>query len=289
MSPSTFQIFYPQSEKLKTLIKLYYVHYSEDENYVDQLTYFPNHMTTFSAYRGTTIVKEQYQRIHRSNTSEEWHFLLMHKIDRSRSIITKGSFFKITVVFYPLGLNHFLSKHIVDVGADHYASIQPFSSGINPILEMFYRIRDFQYLTTSLDDFFESAYVGLKENRIKRLIHLLLNDVNLSVERMAYLENISRKTVLRLFRQHLDMSPTAYKSILKFRRSLEAFQDENYNGKMTHLAYEGAYYDQADFNNHFKEKTGLTPKQLFAELNDIKKGLFWKMSHVPKVQYLKER
>ena len=91
---------------------------------------------------------------------------------------------------------------------------------------------------------------------------------------MSDSENISRKTVLRLFRQHLDMSPTEYKSILKFRKSLEAFQEENHDGQMTQLAYEGAYYDQADFNNHFKEKTVLTLKQLFAELNDIKKGLF---------------
>ena len=241
-------------------------------------------MTTFNAYRSTTIEKEKYHRTHRPNTSDEWSCLLMHKIDRSRSIVTQGSFFKVTVVFYPLGMGHFLTEPLKDVGTDHYASTQPFSGDLVTILESFYRSRDFQSLSASLDAFFLSAYVGFKEIRLKRLIHLLLKDLNLTVERMAVLENISRKTVLRLFRQHLDMSPTEYKSILKFRKSLEVFQEENHDGKMTHLAYEGAYYDQADFNNHFKVKTGLTPKQLFAELNDIMKGLFWKMSHAPKVQ-----
>lgn len=43
------------------------------------------------------------------------------------------------------------------------------------------------------------------------------------------------------------------------------------------LAQEANFYDQSDLNAHFKSKTGLSPKQLFAAIETIEKGLFRKI------------
>ena len=94
---------------------------------------------------------------------------------------------------------------------------------------------------------------------------------------LASTVNVSRRTLLRLFKKHLGYSIEEYISVVKFRKSLLHFQQME-NPKFTEVALESDYYDQADFNHQFKYRTNMTPSKLFAKLEIMDNVLFWKTS-----------
>jgi AraC-like DNA-binding protein len=60
------------------------------------------------------------------------------------------------------------------------------------------------------------------------------------------------------------------------------YQSERTKPSFSSLAYAANYYDQSDLNFHFKAKTGLTPSELFGNLQTIEKGLYWSLSQKSK-------
>ncbi|MEO0339721.1 MAG: hypothetical protein AAF242_10950, partial [Bacteroidota bacterium] len=59
---STYQPIEPQIDALKPLIKLYYLHQSQDENGVEEITYFPNYTTTINIYQHSKVSATPYSR-----------------------------------------------------------------------------------------------------------------------------------------------------------------------------------------------------------------------------------
>jgi len=194
-------------------------------------------------------------------------------------------FYKISIVFHPLGLNHFISRPLSEIGENHYAEVMPFKHDITPVLEKIKGCDNNQSLVNLLDEFFISSMIGFKNKVFIDIVDKMLRDEEVpQIQELAAIHSISRKSILRWFKLYLDMTPSEYRSIIKFRKAIDTQQSDPAQARLSHMAYDGNYYDQADFNNHFKDKTGFTPTQLFSEIRDIQKGLMWKMSHEPEVE-----
>lgn len=97
---------------------------------------------------------------------------------------------------------------------------------------------------------------------------------NLSVKEISGHLDINRRQLERLFSEKIGLSPKQLSKIVRLQSALKSMlKDEK--SKLTTVAYEADYYDQAHFNKDFKEFTGLTPKQFFS--NNLKlSGLFYK-------------
>jgi AraC-like DNA-binding protein len=68
---------------------------------------------------------------------------------------------------------------------------------------------------------------------------------------------VQRRTIERLFRKHLGLSPGEYSRIFRLNYVfLEAME----NRCLSNLAIACGYYDQAHFTNDFKKMTGITPE-----------------------------
>jgi len=285
IQPSKYQQILPKSDKLKKLIKLYYVHHSADENATETITYFPNYSTTINVYKNSKISHTKYSRTHEYDASNKYLKLLVSKIDSSREIIMKGSFDKLTIVFYPLGLNHFIDIPLSKLSKDHFSNFDYFGNNFDLLLDKVFDRESIEDKGALLDDFFDSRYTGFDDHRIVQAVdEIFENKGAVSIEKISELLNVSRKTILRLFNKHLCVSPSMFRSIVKFRSALDTYQNGISLQSLSALAYEANYYDQSDLNFHFKDKTGLTPHQLFSAITTIKKGLYWKTDHVPKVQ-----
>ena len=136
-----------------------------------------------------------------------------------------------------------------------------------------------------LDAYLCRQYIGFEEERLTSSVqHILASNGEISIQDLSQKLQISRKTLLRLFQKHLAYSPSEYKSIVKFRQALNAYHRGTRKPSLAALAHEAQYYDQSDFNAHVKGKTGLTPRQLFAQIQPMVEGLYWNITPVPKVQ-----
>jgi len=101
---------------------------------------------------------------------------------------------------------------------------------------------------------------------------LKVND-NLSVKEISSRLDINRRQLERLFSKKIGLSPKQLSKIVRLQSALKSMLNDE-NSKLTTVAYEADYYDQAHFNKDFKEFTGLTPKQFFSS-NLKLSGLFY--------------
>lgn len=282
---SVYQEIYPQEEVLKKYIKLYYTHHSRNQTGYEKITYYPNYTVTLNVYRYSQVTWNDLSRTHRPATKQAFECLLVSKFDRSREIIMEGPFDKLTIVFHPLGINHFLPRPLSHYAQDHFSFFSAFGVPFEQLMEMVFATTESSGKRGLLDHFFRNRLNEFQEDRLQYAVQRIMESRGLiSVNEIADELQCSRKTLYRLFRRHLAYAPREYRAIVKFRKALIAYQSSGKKLNFSALAYAANYYDQSDLNAQFRERTGLTPTQLFAGLQTIEQGLYWNVEGVPKVQ-----
>ena len=218
-------------------------------------------------------------RTHTYAPDQDYLTLLVGKFDRSREIVMQGPLNKLSIVFHPLGLNHFVNVPLSLLVADHFSFFTHFGETFEELLPKLFTSSSLTEKRDILDGFFLQQFRSFEEGRLKRAVNQILeSDESVKVSQLSDLLGLSRKTLLRLFQKHLGYTVESYISVVKFRKALIAYQQKKTKPLLTEIAYEGNYYDQAHFIHDFKAKTGLNPKQLYSQLQTLEEGLFWKLS-----------
>lgn len=86
----------------------------------------------------------------------------------------------------------------------------------------------------------------------------------LSVDQLAEQQRTSRRQLERRFAITIGLSPKQLAKIIRLQNTLKSLEQKQF-GNLTSLAVENGYFDQAHFIKDFKEFTGMTPKQFYAD------------------------
>jgi len=97
-----------------------------------------------------------------------------------------------------------------------------------------------------------------KHKLITSIDFLFKNRENASIKEICKQNNISRKHLNHLFQEYLGVSPKMLSSLNRFQTILQSISKSKPD-KLTNIAYELDFFDQAHFNNNFKRFTGLKP------------------------------
>lgn len=89
----------------------------------------------------------------------------------------------------------------------------------------------------------------------------------LTVDELSNQLNINRRQLERKFSSVIGLSPKQLSKIIRLQATLKMLANNQFTS-LTSVAYEGNYYDQAHFIKDFKEFTGMSPKNFFA--NNLK-------------------
>jgi AraC-like DNA-binding protein len=89
----------------------------------------------------------------------------------------------------------------------------------------------------------------------------------LTVDELSDQTNIHRRKLERKFSSIIGLSPKQLSKIIRIQSTLKMLAN-NQVTSLTSAAYEGNYFDQAHFIKDFKEFTGMSPKQFYA--NNLK-------------------
>ncbi len=252
---------------------------ANEPDFEEHITYYPNFTSTINIYKNTEVEYDEIRRTHHPSATENYKILFVGKFNRSREIHTLGPYQKLTIVFHPLGLNHFIKGPLGPLIQEHFSFFDHYGDKLSQLLHGLFSKPDLDARSQILDDFFLSQYHEFKEGRLQRAVELILAAEDaLKVQDLADELQISRKTLLRLFRKHLSYSVEEYISVVKFRKTMINYQSKSGKRNLSQIALEGNYYDQSDFYKNFKLKCGQTPSQLFQELKTVDDGLFWKLS-----------
>jgi AraC-like DNA-binding protein len=89
----------------------------------------------------------------------------------------------------------------------------------------------------------------------------------ISVDELSEQLKVNRRQLERKFSSVIGLSPKQLSKIIRLQATLKMLANKQFTS-LTSLAHEGDYYDQAHFIKDFKEFTGLSPKQFYA--NNLK-------------------
>lgn len=79
--------------------------------------------------------------------------------------------------------------------------------------------------------------------------------------------NISERTLERLVKQNIGMSPKMFSRIIRFQSNLNLLRNTEYK-HLTELTYTSGYFDQSHYIREFKEFTGSSPKSFVLKTNE---------------------
>ncbi len=71
---------------------------------------------------------------------------------------------------------------------------------------------------------------------------------------------ISERSLERLIKQYVGISPKVYSRIVRFQSGLQALRKNDFR-TLTEVAYQKEFFDQSHFIREFRTFTGMNPKQ----------------------------
>ncbi|SNR14248.1 helix-turn-helix domain-containing protein [Tenacibaculum jejuense] len=233
---------FPSSNNVICIFEQADVNYASDCIHIKKNSTFPNSFTALNKYTKPLLVKSE------------------------------GKVREFVIIFKPFGLSQFTTADFTN--------------------SPFFHIDEFADFLEQETNFFElsvhekikvvESYLHSKLNEKKELDLViqalnLLEEEKLNIKEIAKELNCSYKKMYRLFITHCRCSPTVLRNNIRFRNILETLKTQNKNFKLSDIAFDEGFYDQASFNRMFKNQTGITPKKFFKEVSVFsKKNIYFK-------------
>lgn len=260
----------PQDPFLEDFISYYYFHSCSSKGLQKNFIYYPGFKNALTIYQNSKVEYGLgYSDVSPAlNTEKQFVYLYSGMISSYRKAIILSPFNKIGVVFNELGINHFLevplsklTSHPVD------KSFSYFDEDFKPILNRVYNESDYEQKVRLLDSFFKEKYCGFNDEIVKSCVRQIMEtEGKIKVKSLAIQHDVSRRTLLRLFKKHLCCPVKSFIDIVQFRKSLDYFLNDQKINSLSELAHALDYYDQSQFIHHFKKMTGINPKGFFSEI-----------------------
>jgi AraC-like DNA-binding protein len=264
----SFKSVEPKSVHLRKYISHYYFHQSDNPETHLSFSYYPHYRNALTIYRNSKVELIAGTHTKAISNSKVYSFTYSQLFKNFGKAEIIGPFDKIGVVFQPLGLNHFVSAPLAKlISGEINIDFNYFKDSISPVLDRIFTTKDESAKVELLDQYFLNQITELKELRLPEIIAFLFETVEkISVRELCDVFNINRKTLLRLFKKHLNCSPKDYLTLIQFRRAVESYQNSSHKPSLTRLALDLDYYDQSDFIHRFTKITGVNPKRLFTNI-----------------------
>ncbi|RZJ70452.1 MAG: AraC family transcriptional regulator [Flavobacterium sp.] len=268
-SKGTFITVRPKDELVGKYISYYYFHSSDDPGFNRRFFFYPNYKHAVTIYKNSEAVLNESGSQIQPSLSENYASFYSINTDKELSVILKGAFNKIGIVFNPLGLNQFIREPFSDLFSENISGFNYYGDAFHSLAATVFNLKDADEKTAQLDTFFRERYIGFDEPVVKNAVKELLNsNGSIKVDELSEMLEVNRKTLLRLFRKHLCCSVEEYKKLVMFRNALN-YSQQTEGSSLTDVALYSLYYDQAHYIKHFKSITGQSPKSLLSRLTQL--------------------
>jgi AraC-like DNA-binding protein len=92
----------------------------------------------------------------------------------------------------------------------------------------------------------------------------------ISVKELSGKHNISTRTLERIFKLSLGISPKEFINIVRFRQVLKRLQEPSPRESLLRIAFETGYYDHAHLTREFKKYAGFNPIDIVPTVPRVK-------------------
>ncbi len=266
------QTFYPQNSVLKQHIEYYYFLKTDSPDFNSTYYAFPNTLQALNIHKNASCeIKPNFTKIYESQENK-YLTIAQGFYDLPLLVNLKGRLDKITIVFKPLGLNHFIEKSLKEAaGNDSQIFADWESENYTKFLDDFYETTELHERINLLEKFLQAQYQPFAEAEILQKVLDLLTGFNdeYSMEEIAARVSVKTRTLNRLFDKNFGISPIAFRKIARFRHSLKNKIFNTQFKTLTEIGYESNFYDQSYFVKMYKNLTGNNPSKFFNSIEKL--------------------
>lgn len=264
------KFYSPKSKTLKKYIKGYYFILADSDCGPLYYRTFPNNYTIVTVMQNMYL--KQIDQVMTITPSEEKNIFsnIVYRYKTPIDTRYQKPVNEITIYFKPLGLNLFVDRLQEFYSKDHTREIEfdPFID-FKATMEEIFRIENREKQIEELENYWLSKLAEKDFSMMRALIEDIENDEK--IDEVAKKHKISRQYLNKLFQKNIGKSPSEYRKIHRFRKSIaDADQVKN----LTELSYENMFYDQSHFIKDFKELTRKSPT-LFFKMVDTERENVW--------------
>jgi len=267
------QTFYPQNPVLKKYVEYYYFLKTTSHDFTSIYYAFPNTLQAFNIHRHSRCEINSLSTIVHGDKKNKYLMIVQGKHELPLFVQLRGVLDKVTVIFKPLGLNHFIKSPLIKIAGKASQVFTEWCDDENyeGFLSLFYSTDDNKKRIHLLEEYLLCRYTPFGEEAILQQALNLLTDFNVeySIEKIAQSLSMSTRSFNRLFCKHIGTSPVKYRKIARFRHSLKNKLFNDRFKTLTEIGYESNFYDQSYFNKMYKKITGDSPSRFFNSIEKL--------------------
>lgn len=237
-----------------------------------ELIAFPSNKIIISAYKATAIKMTPGRVQFTEKKDHPFASTIAFALEQPVTGIYSGNIEEITFCFNPLGFNYFIEGDL----ADHYKSgIRFFNyfEDFEETMQGLFNGQDEKVIQQKTENYWLSRLQKKKLALPEEIIGRLQEDTEHSIAGIAKDLGVSRQHITRLFEKHICKTPSTFKKIARFRKTLQnRVQNLRAQKNLTSLTYESLFYDQSHLIKDFQSLTGMTPKKFFSGNRSFKNG-----------------
>jgi len=264
------EVIIPSNIELQKYIECFYIlTHSKEEGKTTYFT-FPNVFSIVSICSNTNVTRKNNFIKASESSIEKFYSSLDVQFTHPLLIQYDGYVKEITTYFKPLGLNAFLNKPLNFYCSSNEPQFLPFldyCSTMNSIL----KIKSSEKIIKELENYWLTKLKKDQVFKLEQAIKIIIDNPNTSISSIANDINLSHKTLISHFNKNVGKTPTEFRKIIRFRKTLKNKKANN----LTQLSYLASYFDQAHMIKDFNQLTGYKPKDFFKNLSSIDEKINW--------------
>ena len=282
-----------QDDRLKKYIPYIYRFSTDDPSFQRRLIIFPNVGSAIAIYKDLRFSSEDVR--HFLSVEEKGNSGVILHLNRTDPITIKekGRQKRIVIVLTPLGINQFCDRSpaellkVFHTEFAEYTDISPrplrsqretyHNPSYIPLDSIFKEFSDFAYgplmneplkhslpeIEKLLSERFKPFTNSVLENCLTELDR---DDRLIKLEQISRQIGVSTKTMYRLFKNYIGLSPVEYRKVKQFRNALES-KLHHPATNFTDVAMDNSYYDLPYMSKVFKELTGFNYSEFFHKIS----------------------
>jgi AraC-like DNA-binding protein len=263
----------PISKILQRHIEYYYFVKTDNSKFETKYYAFPHILTPVSIHENVEA-EIKYYSVSVFESEKKNNVAFVQGMRRQPLLVSlKGKLDKCTIIFKPIGLNHFVTKSFCKICPNDTQFFEEWNE--NPdyreFLRKFYETEILSLRIALLEEFLLSIHSPIENQDVLEKALSMLTDfeVEQSVEGIAVELDLNIRTFNRLFRENVGISPVGFKKIARFRHSLNDKLINDKLKRLTDIAYESNFYDQSYFVRIYQQLAGSNPKQFFDSVEKV--------------------
>ncbi len=190
----------------------------------------------------------------------------------------KGNVKEICIRFKPLGVYAFFNQKKISL--QETETFIPFDDYEATMIDLLKKENALKMIA-QLEQYFLKKYHLFSHPYLFAVLDALQvmeMDKKISLEALAQQQHISRQTLNTQFKHFLNLSPSEFKQICRFRAFIQTKLDNTYPARLTDILYDLGFFDQSHLIKYFRKQSLSNPLDFFKKINFSKENkilLIW--------------